>query len=132
MNRRSTSYIFRCLAGIYLIYLAVSIFRDGILSGEMTGAGRIGGIAACVLFIAIGVGVNILSIRNIIRDQKQKLEEQKEADRFLNQAPEKKERSLAERASGDIGGFQEAESEEDPAVQASEDGAAGEDTPNIV
>ena len=77
-NRRGIAGIFRVIAGGYLIYLAIKLIRDGILTGEMQGNARVFGILASALFIVAGAFFIIQAFRWMSRMSQQEEEEQNE------------------------------------------------------
>lgn len=61
-----TNRIFRILAGIYLLYLSTSIWRELDTSGN-----KIIGIAFIILFVAIGIVFILLSARDLMNMKKE-------------------------------------------------------------
>ena len=57
----------RIAAGVYLIYLACQILRDGVIGGGMTGASYTAGIIFSIVFLVGGAGIAIWSVRNMVR-----------------------------------------------------------------
>ncbi|MST82184.1 hypothetical protein [Bilifractor porci] len=67
----------RIAAGVYLIYLAYQILKDGIIGGEMTGKSYAAGIIFSILFIVGGAGIAVFSVRHLMKLRKE--EEQQKA-----------------------------------------------------
>ena len=61
----------RIAAGVYLIYLAYQILKDGIIGGEMTGRSYAAGIIFSILFIVGGAGIAAFSVRHLMRLRKE-------------------------------------------------------------
>ena len=57
----------RIAAGVYLIYLGVEIFRDGVLGKQMQGGMMAVGWICFIGFIAIGAGVAIYSLKDLFK-----------------------------------------------------------------
>ena len=63
----NSSNILHIVAGLYLLYLAYNLFRDGVLNGEMVGNMRIVGILASVVFFAAGVLLTGSFVKNMLK-----------------------------------------------------------------
>ena len=86
----------RIAAGVYLIYLAYQILKDGIIGGEMTGRSYAAGIIFSILFIVGGAGIAAFSVRHLMRLRKeegqQKALQDKAATERKHQKCQKKKR----------------------------------------
>lgn len=73
--QNNTRYIFRFLAGGYVLYLAFQLFQG---LPELTGAERIYIPIAIVVFVLAGLGIIVLTIRDMKRSAEQLQEEETE------------------------------------------------------
>lgn len=97
-NRRNISAIFRVIAGGYLIYLGVRLFRDGVLSGEMVGSHKFLGILFSVLFVVFGIVFAVHAIRWMAQNSEEEEEtEEIEGEEIVEakEAAEEKEPGAA-------------------------------------
>lgn len=107
----------RIAAGIYLIYLAVEIFQDGVLGGQMEDGMLAVGWICSVGFIAIGVGIAIYSARDLIRlqaaerQEEEKEEEKEEVKKENAGEAAEEERTAGEPERDDEGGEPDGQSE---------------------
>lgn len=65
--------IFRIIAGMYLIYLSTSLWRELDTSGNKTI-----GIAFIILFVIVGITLIILSTKDLIKMKRENIEETNE------------------------------------------------------
>lgn len=54
------------VAGAYLVYLGVNLFKSSIIRQELAGAGKAAGAIFSIVFIAFGAAFFILAIRSMI------------------------------------------------------------------
>jgi hypothetical protein len=72
--------IFRIIAGMYLIYLSTSLWRELDTSGNKTV-----GIVCIILFVIVGITLIILSTKDLIKMKREGIEETEE---ITEEAPE--------------------------------------------
>ena len=118
-NRRNISAIFRVIAGGYLIYLGVRLFRDGVLSGEMVGSHKFLGILFSVLFVIFGIVFAVHAIRWMAKNSEEEEEageaegeEIIEAEEVVQEQEAGAAPSLFERATRFTGAVDEEDEEE--------------------
>lgn len=89
-------YVIWIAAAIYLIYLAVEIFQDGVLGGQMKGGMLAVGWICSVGFLAIGVFFGACSVRAMIRISKEEKAEAEEEEK--QNAADEKQKEISDRA----------------------------------
>lgn len=131
-NRKGIAGIFRVIAGGYLVYLGVTLIRDGLMTGEMQGNARIFGILASVLFIVFGAFFAIHAVRWMAKQSAQEEEEQNEeiveveAKPVEQQAPAAP--SLFDRAGFGSSVYSEEDEEEEEEADYTEEPETDEET----
>ena len=96
----NSSNILHIVAGLYLLYLAYNLFRDGVLNGEMVGNMRIVGILASVVFFAAGVLLTGSFVKNMLKPA----EDPEEAAGETDETPSEEDAGETEVTSAEEGG----------------------------
>ena len=129
-NRRNISGIFRIIAGGYLIYLGIRLFRDGVLTGEMTGSHKVLGILFSIVFIVFGISFAVHAVRWMAKNSSQEEETEEtvneETEVIAEEEPVSSTPSLFERAIRTAGTEEEEDpEEEDPDMPFEEEASEG-------
>ena len=85
----------RIAAGVYLIYLAYQILKDGVIGGEMTGRSYAAGIVFSILFIVGGAGIAAFSVRHLMKLRKEEEQQKALQDKAATEAGETTESAEA-------------------------------------
>ncbi len=116
-RNQNSSNILRVVAGLYLLYLAYQLFKDGILNGEMVGTMRIVGIAAMAVFFVTGV----ILTGSFIKSQLKPAEEPEDAEEMKKPSAAEAQEDAEETTDGNSA------AEENSAA----DDACGDDTDSV-
>ena len=116
-RNQNPSQILRVVAGLYLLYLAYKLFREGILQGEMVGGMRIVGIVASAVFFVVGAILSASYIKGMLKPEE--VPEETAEDTEAISSAEPGDAAETEEEEEEAGSAEEAE-------EASADAAAAE------
>ncbi|MBR2188955.1 MAG: hypothetical protein IJ860_06085 [Eubacterium sp.] len=115
----------RMVAGVYLIYLAYQVIRDGLIGGGMTGRNFWIGLVGVIVFIGAGLYFAIRASKEMMRLQRE--DRERLAQEAAEEAAEKAENAAYFRQ---MKGLEDHSDGDDNASgdDISEESASGEDT----